>query len=155
MPEAHASSHPERRSFTAEKPGKDKLIDCSPPEGLLTIYNYVMQYFQMTGKQMPRAGNYIMLYPIQLMSNARMATLLYRASPIRTGQLCARSWNDRLKERFPNLRERSNPEKFSPGFTQIENFTTHTHPTNPCASHPHTATSPTVKGRRDGQARDA
>ncbi|NJD62158.1 MAG: CoA transferase, partial [Deltaproteobacteria bacterium] len=44
--------------FHKRKTGRGQFIDASPPEGLMAISNYVMQYFHMSGQQMPRAGNY-------------------------------------------------------------------------------------------------
>ena len=44
--------------YHKRKTGKGQLVDCSPPEGLLAISNYVMQYYHMSRNLMPRAGNY-------------------------------------------------------------------------------------------------
>ena len=41
--------------YYKRKTGKGQMVDCSPPEGLLAISNYAMQYYHMSRNLMPRA----------------------------------------------------------------------------------------------------
>ncbi|NSW87939.1 MAG: CoA transferase [Syntrophobacteraceae bacterium] len=107
------------------KTGKGQLIDCSPPEGLLTISNYVMQYFHMTGKQMPRAGNYdYAVFPYTYVKCKDGYTFISGFADPNWAALCEIMERPDLKERFPTIRERLNPENQPRIQHEIENFTT-------------------------------
>ena len=87
--------------------GVGQFIDASPPEGLMAISNYVMQYFHMSGQQMPRAGNYdYAVFPYTYVKCRDGFTFISGFSDPNWSALCEIMNRPDLRERYPSIRER-------------------------------------------------
>ena len=110
--------------FHKRRTGKGQFIDASPPEGLMAISNYVMQYFHMSGKQMPRAGNFdYAVFPYTYVKCSDGFTFISGFSDPNWSALCEIMNRPDLRERFPTIRERLNPENQPVIQHEIELFT--------------------------------
>lgn len=106
------------------KTGKGQFIDCSPPEGLLAISNYAMQYFHMSGKQMPRAGNYdYAVFPYTYVQCKDGYTFISGFTDPNWTALCEIMNRPDLKGQFPTIKERLTPENQPKIQHEIEEFT--------------------------------
>ena len=106
------------------KTGKGQLIDASPPEGLMAISNYVMQYFHMSGQQMPRAGNYdYAVFPYTYVKCKDGFTFISGFSDPNWSALCEIMNRPDLLERFPSIKERLTPGNQPVIQHEIERFT--------------------------------
>ena len=106
------------------KTGKGQFIDASPPEGLMAISNYVMQYFHMTGQQMPRAGNYdYAVFPYTYVKCKDGFTFISGFSDPNWSALCEIMNRPDLLERFPSIKERLTPGNQPVIQHEIERFT--------------------------------
>lgn len=104
--------------------GTGQFIDVSPPEGLMAISNYVIQYFHMTGNQMPRAGNFdYAVFPYTYVKCKDGFTFISGFSDPNWSALCEIMERPDLRERFPTIRERLTPENQPVIQHEIEAFT--------------------------------
>jgi crotonobetainyl-CoA:carnitine CoA-transferase CaiB-like acyl-CoA transferase len=111
--------------FYKRKTGKGQLIDCSPPEGLMAISNYAMQYFHMVGEQMPRAGNYdYAVFPYTYERCKDGHTFIGAYSDSSWAALCEIMNRPDLQKQFPTPKERLIPENQPIIQHEIEKFTT-------------------------------
>jgi crotonobetainyl-CoA:carnitine CoA-transferase CaiB-like acyl-CoA transferase len=110
--------------FHKRRTGKGQFIDASPPEGLMAISNYVMQFFHMSGRQMPRAGNYdYAVFPYTYVKCRDGFTFISGFSDPNWTALCEIMDRSDLRERFPTIRERLTPENQPLIQREIERFT--------------------------------
>src|SRR5512134_2095936 len=110
--------------FHKRKTGKGQFIDVSPPEGLMAISNYVMQYFHMSGEQMPRAGNYdYAVFPYTYVKCKDGFTFISGFSDPNWSALCDIMNRPDLRERFPSIKERLTPGNQPVIQHEIERFT--------------------------------
>jgi crotonobetainyl-CoA:carnitine CoA-transferase CaiB-like acyl-CoA transferase len=110
--------------FHKRKTGKGQFIDCSPPEGLLSISNYAMQYFHMSGNQMPRAGNYdYAVFPYTYVKCKDGYTFISGFTDPNWTALCEILNRPDLKGMFPTIKERLTPENQPKIQHEIEKFT--------------------------------
>jgi len=110
--------------FHKRRTGMGQFVDTSPPEGLMAISNYVMQYFHMSGKQMPRAGNYdYAVFPYTYVKCKDGFTFISGFSDANWSALCEIMSRPDLLERFPTIRERLTPENQPVIQHEIEQFT--------------------------------
>lgn len=111
-------------SFHKRKTGKGQFIDSSPPEGLMAISNYVMQYFHMSGNQMPRAGNYdYAVFPYTYVKCKDGYTFISGFSDPNWTALCEIMDRPDLREQFPTIKHRLTPENQPLIQHEIEKFT--------------------------------
>jgi crotonobetainyl-CoA:carnitine CoA-transferase CaiB-like acyl-CoA transferase len=111
--------------YVKRKTGKGQFIDCSPPEGLLCIANYAMQYFHMSGNQMPRAGNYdYAVFPYTYVQCKDGYTFISGFTDPNWTALCEIMNRPDLKQQFPTIKERLDPENQPKIQHEIEKFTT-------------------------------
>ncbi|HWS15450.1 MAG TPA: CoA transferase [Candidatus Methylomirabilis sp.] len=104
--------------------GKGQFIDASPPEGLMAISNYVMQYFHMSGNQMPRAGNYdYAVFPYTYVKCKDGFTFISGFSDPNWSALCDIMNRPDLREKFPTIKERLTPGNQPVIQHEIEQFT--------------------------------
>ncbi len=107
------------------KTGKGQFIDCSPSEGLLSISNYAIQYFHMSGNEMPRAGNYdYAVFPYTYVKCKDGYTFISGFTDPNWAALCDIMNRPDLKEQFPTIKERLTPENQPKIQHEIEKFTT-------------------------------
>jgi len=107
------------------KTGKGQFIDSSPPEGLMAISNYVMQYFHTTGEHMPRAGNYdYAVFPYTYEKCKDGYTFIGAYSDSSWAALCEIMNRLDLQQQFPTPKERLVPENQPIIQHEIEKFTT-------------------------------
>ncbi len=107
------------------KTGKGQFIDCSPPEGLLAMSNYAMQYFHMSGNHMPRAGNYdYAVFPYTYVQCKDGYTFISGFTDPNWTALCEIMKRPDLKVQFPTIKERLTPENQPKIQHEIEKFTT-------------------------------
>jgi crotonobetainyl-CoA:carnitine CoA-transferase CaiB-like acyl-CoA transferase len=110
--------------FHKRRTGKGQFIDASPPEGLMAISNYVMQYFHMSGNQMPRAGNYdYAVFPYTYVKCKDGFTFISGFSDPNWAALCDIMNRPDLLERYPTIRERLDPGNQPAIQHEIEGFT--------------------------------
>lgn len=110
--------------YHRRRTGKGQFIDASPPEGLMAISNYVMQYFHMSGQQMPRAGNYdYAVFPYTYVKCKDGFTFISGFSDPNWSALCDIMKRPDLLERFPSIRERLTPANQPVIQHEIERFT--------------------------------
>jgi crotonobetainyl-CoA:carnitine CoA-transferase CaiB-like acyl-CoA transferase len=110
--------------FHRRRTGRGQFIDASPPEGLMAISNYVMQYFHMTGKQMPRAGNYdYAVFPYTYVKCKDGFTFISGFSDANWSALCDILNRPDLRQKFPTIKERLTPENQPVIQREIERFT--------------------------------
>ncbi len=111
--------------FDRTRTGKGQFIDCAPSEGLLAISNYVMQYFHMSGQQMPRAGNYdYAVFPYTYVKCKDGYTFISGFTDPNWTALCEIMNRPDLKPQFPGIRERLDPQNQPTIQHEIEKFTT-------------------------------
>jgi crotonobetainyl-CoA:carnitine CoA-transferase CaiB-like acyl-CoA transferase len=90
----------------------------------MAISNYVMQFFHMSGRQMPRAGNYdYAVFPYTYVKCRDGFTFISGFSDPNWTALCEIMDRPDLRERFPTIRERLNPENQPVIQHEIERFT--------------------------------
>lgn len=107
------------------KTGKGQFIDCSPPEGLFAISNYALQYFHMSGNMMPRAGNYdYAVFPYTYVKCKDGYTFISGFTDPNWTALCEILNRPDLKEMFPTIKERLDPENQPKIQHEIEKFMT-------------------------------
>jgi crotonobetainyl-CoA:carnitine CoA-transferase CaiB-like acyl-CoA transferase len=110
--------------FYKRNTGKGQFIDSSPPEGLMAMSNYVMQYFHMAGKQMPRAGNYdYAVFPYTYEKCKDGYTFIGAYADSSWAGLCEIMDRPDLAERFATAKERLTPENQPAIQHEIEKFT--------------------------------
>lgn len=110
--------------FYKRKTGKGQFIDASPPEGLMAMSNYVIQFFHETGTKMIRAGNF------------DYAVFPYTYVKAKDGYVFMSGFTDPnwegvtnimnrpdLRERFPTIKDRLTPENQPIIQHEIEKFT--------------------------------
>ncbi|NTV44013.1 MAG: CoA transferase [Syntrophobacteraceae bacterium] len=111
--------------FRKRSTGGGQMVDCAPPEGLMAISNYVMQYFHMTGNQMPRAGNYdYAVFPYTYVKCKDGYSFISGFTDPNWSALCEIIDRPDLKMRFPTTKERLTPENQPAIQHEIEKFTT-------------------------------
>ena len=107
------------------KTGKGQFIDTSPPEGLMAMSNYVMQYFHTKGEHMPRAGNYdYAVFPYTYEKCKDGNTFIGAYSNSSWEALCEIMDRPDLQQQFPTPKERLVPENQPIIQHEIEKFTT-------------------------------
>ncbi len=110
--------------FNRRKTGKGQFIDCAPPEGLLAISNYALQYFHMSGQQMPRAGNYdYAVFPYTYVKCKDGYTFISGFTDPNWAALCDIMNRPDLREKFPTIKERLTPQNQPTIQHEIEKFT--------------------------------
>ena len=111
--------------FDRTSSGNGQLVDCSPPEGLLAISNYVMQYFHMAKQEMPRAGNYdYAVFPYTYVKCKDGYTFISGFTDPNWTALCEIMNRPDLRAQFPTIKERLNPQNQPTIQHEIEKFTT-------------------------------
>ena len=106
------------------KTGNGQFLDCSPPEGLMCISNYVMQYYHITGELMPRAGNYdyaVFPYTYERCKDGYVFIGAYSDPSWRA--LCEIMERPDLAKRFPTPKERLDARNQPVIQHEIEKFT--------------------------------
>ncbi|MGP8106397.1 MAG: CoA transferase [Desulfobaccales bacterium] len=110
--------------FYRRKTGKGQMIDSSPPEGLMAISNYALQYFHMSGEQMPRAGNYdYAVFPYTYVKCKDGYTFISGFTDPNWTALCEIMKRPDLREQFPTIKERLTPKNQPTIQHEIEKFT--------------------------------
>ena len=111
--------------YHKRKTGKGQLVDCSPPEGLIAISNYAMQYYHMSGDLMPRAGNYdYAVFPYTYVKCKDGYTFISGFTDPNWTALCEIIDRPDLRTQYPTIKERLDPENQPDIQHQIEGFTT-------------------------------
>ncbi|MBW1974869.1 MAG: CoA transferase [Deltaproteobacteria bacterium] len=110
--------------FYKRKTGKGQFLDCSPPEGLVTIANYALQYFHMAGDEMPRAGNYdYAVFPYTYVRCKDGYTFMSGFTDPNWTALCEIMNRPDLHKQFPTIKDRLTPENQPKIQHEIEKFT--------------------------------
>ncbi len=111
--------------FYRHKTGEGQFIDCSPPEGLLAIANYLITYFHMSGNQMVRAGNFdYAVFPYTYCKCKDGYAFMSGFTDWNWAALCEIMNRPDLQKRFPTTKERLIPENQPIIQKEIEKFTT-------------------------------
>lgn len=110
--------------FHKRRTGEGQFVDCAPPEGLLAISNYVMEYYHMTGNLMPRAGNYdYAVFPYTYVKCKDGYTFMSGFTDPNWAALCEIMNRPDLQQQFPTIKERLTPENQPTIQHEIEKFT--------------------------------
>ncbi len=111
--------------FYRYKTGEGQFIDCSPPEGLLAIANYLITYFHMSGNQMVRAGNFdYAVFPYTYCKCKDGYAFMSGFTDWNWAALCEIMNRPDLQKQFPTTKERLIPENQPIIQKEIEKFTT-------------------------------
>ncbi|MBE8540326.1 CoA transferase [Geoglobus acetivorans] len=106
------------------KTGKGQLIDTAPPEGMMAIANYLMQYFHLTKKKMVRAGNFdYAVFPYTYVKCKDGYAFMSGFTDPNWAALCEIMNRPDLEKQFPTIRDRLNPENQPKIQREIEKFT--------------------------------
>ncbi len=106
------------------KTGKGQFLDCSPPEGLMCMSNYIMQYYHIKKEMMPRAGNYdyaVFPYTYEKCKDGYVFIGAYADASWQG--LCEIMGRPDLAEMFPTPKERLTPQNQPTIQHEIEKFT--------------------------------
>lgn len=110
--------------YYKRKTGKGQLVDCSPPEGLIGVSNYAMQYYHMAREIMPRAGNYdYAVFPYTYVKCKDGYTFISGFTDPNWNALCEILDRPDLRDKYPTIKERLNPRNQPEAQHQIEAFT--------------------------------
>ena len=110
--------------YYKRKSGQGQLVDCSPPEGLIAISNYAMQYYHMSHNLMPRAGNYdYAVFPYTYVKCKDGYTFISGFTDPNWAALCEIINRPELFAQYPTIKERLNPRNQPDIQHQIEAFT--------------------------------
>ena len=110
--------------YHKRKTGKGQLVDCSPPEGLLAISNYAMQYYHMSQNLMPRAGNYdYAVFPYTYVKTKDGYTFISGFTDPNWTAVCEIIKRPDLRDKYPTIKERLDPQNQPDIQHQIEGFT--------------------------------
>jgi crotonobetainyl-CoA:carnitine CoA-transferase CaiB-like acyl-CoA transferase len=110
--------------YHKKKTGQGQIVDCSPPEGLITMSNYVMQYYHMTHELMPRAGNFdYAVFPYTYVKCKDGYTFISGFTDPNWQALCEIMDRPDLRDRFPGIKDRLNPVNQPEAQREIEKFT--------------------------------
>ena len=97
--------------FNRYRSGEGQFIDCSPPEGLFAIANYLFQYYHMSGNKMVRAGNYdYAVFPYSYFKCKDGYAFISGFTDPNWAAICDLMERPDLQERFPTIKERLTPE---------------------------------------------
>ncbi len=111
--------------FYRHKTGEGQFIDCSPPEGMLAIANYLITYFHMSGNQMVRAGNFdYAVFPYTYCKCKDGYAFMSGFTDWNWAALCEIMNRPDLQKQFPTTKERLTPENQPIIQKEIEKFTT-------------------------------
>ncbi len=104
--------------------GEGQHIDMSPAEVLMSLNNYALHYFHLTGTVINRVGNFEPAAYAYNYFQAKdgMVFIAGYADP-NWKALCSIIGRPDLVEKYPTLKERTNPKNFIPMTTEIEKFT--------------------------------
>ena len=110
--------------FHRYKTGKGQFIDCSPPEGLFAIANYLFQYYHMSGRKMVRAGNYdYAVFPYSYFKCKDGYAFLSGFTDPNWAAVCEIMNRPDLQQQFPTIKERLTPENQPKIQHEIEKWT--------------------------------
>ncbi len=110
--------------FHRRRTGRGQFIDASPPEGLLAISNYLMQYYHLTKKKMVRAGNFdYAVFPYTYVRSKDGYVFMSGFTDPNWTALCEIMNRPDLREKFPTIKERLTPENQPVIQKEIEKFT--------------------------------
>jgi crotonobetainyl-CoA:carnitine CoA-transferase CaiB-like acyl-CoA transferase len=110
--------------FYRARTGKGQFIDASPPEGLLAIANYHIQYYHLTKKKMPRAGNFdYAVFPYTYVRCKDGYTFMSGFTDPNWAALCEIMNRPDLQKMYPTIKERLTPENQPKIQKEIEKFT--------------------------------
>jgi crotonobetainyl-CoA:carnitine CoA-transferase CaiB-like acyl-CoA transferase len=111
--------------FYRRKTGKGQFIDMSPPEGLLAISNYHIQYYHLTKQKMPRAGNFdYAVFPYTYVKCKDGYAFMAGFTDPNWTALCEIMNRPDLRGMFSTIKERLTPENQPKIQKEIEKFTT-------------------------------
>ncbi|MCS7119084.1 MAG: CoA transferase [Archaeoglobaceae archaeon] len=116
-------------SFHKRKTGKGQFIDVSPCEGLMSIANYLMQYYHLTkmekeAKKMVRAGNFdYAVFPYTYVKSKDGYVFMSGFTDPNWAALCEIMNRPDLQKQYPTIRERLNPYNQPNIQKEIEKFT--------------------------------
>ncbi len=110
--------------FHRYKTGKGQFIDCSPPEGLFSIANYLFQYYHMRGDKMVRAGNYdYAVFPYSYFKCKDGYAFISGFTDPNWAAICDLMNRPDLQDQFPTIKERLTPENQPKIQHEIEKWT--------------------------------
>ncbi|ABK17031.1 L-carnitine dehydratase/bile acid-inducible protein F [Syntrophobacter fumaroxidans MPOB] len=111
--------------FHRRRAGVGQLVDCSPPEGLGAMANYAIPFYHLTGRLMPRAGNYdYAVFPYTYVKCKDGYAFISGSADPNWTALCEIIERPDLISRFPSIRERLDPPNQPVIRREIEAFTT-------------------------------
>ncbi len=104
--------------------GEGQFIDISPAEALMCLNNYALQFYHLTGRVIERSGNF---------EPAAFAYNYFRAkdgmvfiagyTDPNWKALCRIIGREDLVEKYPTIKERTNPKNWIPMTREVEKFT--------------------------------
>ena len=104
--------------------GEGQHLDVSPAEALMALNNYALHYYHLTGTIIGRVANFEPAAYAYNYFQAKdgMVFIAGYADP-NWKALCSIIGREDLVEKYPTLRDRTNPKNFIPMTREIEKFT--------------------------------
>ncbi len=108
------------RDFT----GEGQFIDISPAETLMSLNNYAFHLYHLTGQVINRVANFEpAAYAYNYVQAKDGLVFLAGYADPNWKALCSIIGREDLVEKYPTLKDRTNPKNFIPMTTEIEKFT--------------------------------
>ncbi len=104
--------------------GEGQFIDISPAEALMCLNNYALQFYHLTGRVIERSGNFepaAFAYNYFRAKDGMVFIAGYTDPNWRA--LCRIIGREDLVEKYPTIKDRTNPENWIPMTREIEKFT--------------------------------
>ena len=108
------------RDFSME----GQYIDISPAEALMCLNNYALHFYHLTGRVIERSGNFEpAAYAYNYFRAKDGMVFIAGYTDPNWRALCRIIGRDDLSEKYPTIKDRTNPENWIPMTREIEKFT--------------------------------
>ena len=104
--------------------GEGQYIDLSPAEALMTLNNYALQFYHLTGKVIERTGNFEpAAYAYNYFRAKDGMVFIAGYTDPNWEALCSIIGREDLVEKYKTIGDRTNPKNWIPMTREIEKFT--------------------------------
>ncbi len=107
-----------------EVSNEGQYIDMSPAEALMCLNNYALHFYHLTGKVIERCGNFEpAAYAYNYFRAKDGMVFIAGYTDPNWKALCSIIGREDLVEKYPTIKDRTNPENWIPMTREIEKFT--------------------------------
>ncbi len=104
--------------------GEGQFIDISPAESLMCLNNYSLHFYHLTGKVIGRSGNFEpAAYAYNYFRAKDGMVFIAGYTDPNWKALCKIIGREDLVEKYPSIKDRTNPDNWIPMTKEIEKFT--------------------------------